>query len=102
MKPLEDAIEPVQQQSNVLQAEWKSRSILGQLGHFIEPAVRPLGWDWRIGTAALASFPAREVVFCTLGIIYDVVEADPGEIREAEDVAATPLGGALQKAEWDN
>ena len=32
-------------------------SILGHMGKFIEPAVKPLGWDWRVGCAAIASFP---------------------------------------------
>jgi len=34
--------------------------------------VKPLGWDWRIGTAAIASFPAREVVVATMGTIYNL------------------------------
>ncbi len=51
--------------------EWQRQSVLGRMGQAIEPAVRPLGWDWRIGMAALASFPAREVVVGTLGIIYN-------------------------------
>ena len=57
---------------------WKRQSVLGRMGRWIEPGVRPLGWDWRIGMAALASFPAREVVVGTLGIIYNEgkVEAD--------------------------
>ncbi|MFQ5495533.1 MAG: ferrous iron transport protein B, partial [Phycisphaerae bacterium] len=38
------------------------QSVLGRIGQWIEPIVRPLGWDWRIGTAAVAAFPAREVV----------------------------------------
>jgi ferrous iron transport protein B len=50
---------------------WKRQSVLGRMGRWIEPAVRPLGWDWKVGMAALASFPAREVVVGTLGIIYD-------------------------------
>ncbi len=41
-------------------------------GKWIEPAVRPLGWDWRIGCAAIASFPAREVVMGVLGVIYQL------------------------------
>jgi ferrous iron transport protein B len=44
-------------------------SFLGRAGKFIEPVVRPLGWDWRIGSAAIASFPAREVVMGVLGVI---------------------------------
>ena len=54
-------------------------------GHVIEPAVRPLGWDWRIGCAAIASFPAREVVVATLGIIYNLGEVD------VEDTKASGL-----------
>ena len=48
------------------------QSFLGQGGRWIEPVVRPLGWDWKIGTAVLASFPAREVVIAVLGIVYDL------------------------------
>src|SRR5262249_49752378 len=44
----------------------KRQSLLGRMGRLIEPAVRPLGWDWRIGSAVIASFPAREVVVATL------------------------------------
>ena len=47
-------------------------SMLGRTGHFIEPVVRPLGWDWKIGVGALASFPAREVIIATLGTIYSL------------------------------
>jgi ferrous iron transport protein B len=57
-----------------IDGEYKRRSYLGQMGHAIEPAVEPLGWDWRIGSAAIASFPAREVVVATLGILFDVGE----------------------------
>src|SRR5439155_12153643 len=45
-------------EAKALNAEWKRNSLLGRLGQAIEPAVRPLGWDWRVGVAALASFPA--------------------------------------------
>jgi ferrous iron transport protein B len=45
-------------------------SILARMGHVIEPAVEPLGWDWRIGMAAIASFPAREVIIATLGTTF--------------------------------
>ena len=45
-------------------------SFLGRAGRVIEPAVRPLGWDWRIGCAVIASLPAREIVVATLGVMY--------------------------------
>jgi len=50
-------------------AAYLEQSFLGRAGHLLEPAVRPLGWDWRIGVSVLASFPAREVVIATTGTI---------------------------------
>jgi ferrous iron transport protein B len=98
MGPLKERVEPVEARVNELRAEWKGQSYLGRLGHAIEPAVRPLGWDWRIGVAALASFPAREVVVGTLGIVFAVGKVEADEIREEEDVAGTGLGQELRKA----
>ncbi len=46
-------------------------SYAGQLGHLIEPAIAPLGFDWKIGVALIASFAAREVLVSTLSIIYN-------------------------------
>ena len=40
-----------------LHGEWKRQSYLGRAGQALEPAFRPLGWDWKIGMAAIASFP---------------------------------------------
>lgn len=48
------------------------QSYLGRMGHVIEPVVRPLGWDWRIGSAVIASFPAREVVIGAMGVLYNL------------------------------
>ncbi len=47
-------------------------SYAGMLGHAIEPAIQPLGFDWKIGVALIASFAAREVLVSTLSIIYNV------------------------------
>ncbi|MBI5091648.1 MAG: ferrous iron transport protein B [Candidatus Hydrogenedentes bacterium] len=73
-------------------------SIIGHLGQAVAPVVRPLGWDWRIGMAALASFPAREVVVATLGTIFnlgsDVDETSQG-LRATLRDATTPTGGKL-------
>ena len=54
-----------------------SYSALGRIGHAIEPAVRPLGFDWKIGVSVVASFAAREVFVSTMGTIYSV--ADDGD-----------------------
>jgi ferrous iron transport protein B len=72
------------------------QSFLGRAGQFIEPVVRPLGWDWRIGCAAIASFPAREVVLGTLGVIYNLGDVDPAEAE-----GATALERRLKAARWD-
>lgn len=69
-------------------------SFLGKMGHAIEPALRPLGWDWRIGMAVIASFPAREVVVATLGTIFNLG-------REVEGAEESPdLRDALKQATW--
>lgn len=54
--------------------EYLRTSFLGRAGRLVEPLVRPLGWDWRIGMATIASFPAREVIVSTLGVIFDLGE----------------------------
>jgi ferrous iron transport protein B len=72
------------------------QSFLGRAGRAIEPVVRPLGWDWRLGCAAIASFPAREVVLGTLGVIYNLGDVDPGE-----EEGATLLVRRLKAATWD-
>lgn len=67
-------------------------SYAGQLGHAIEPVIQPLGFDWKIGVALIASFAAREVLVSTLSIIYNVGKDETEEsptlisaIREAKN-----------------
>jgi len=72
------------------------QSFLGRAGRAIEPVVKPLGWDWRLGCAAIASFPAREVVLGTLGVIYNLGDVDPGD-----EEGATMLVRRLKAATWD-
>lgn len=60
-------------------------SYMGMMGRTIEPLVEPLGWDWRIGMATLASFPAREVIIATLGTIFNLgneTDEESVELRE--------------------
>jgi ferrous iron transport protein B len=47
-------------------------SYAGKIGHFIEPAIAPLGYDWQIGIGIFSSFAAREVIVSTLAIVYGV------------------------------
>jgi ferrous iron transport protein B len=78
---------------NELEGEYLRQSYLGQLGRWIEPAVRPLGWDWRIGCAVIASFPAREVVVATLGVIY--------KLGQGQDEESPALQETLRSATWE-
>ena len=47
-------------------------SFAGKIGHTIEPAIQPLGFDWKVGIALITSFAAREVVVSTMATIYNV------------------------------
>ena len=67
-------------------------SYIGQLGKFIEPAVRPLGYDWKIGIALLTSFAAREVFVGTLATIYSVQDAEESTIAGRMALERDALG----------
>jgi ferrous iron transport protein B len=86
-----------EQLNNEIAAKYQQHSILGWMGKAIEPAVRPLGWDWRIGCAVIASFPAREVVVATLGVVYGLGE----KFETKSDESRRALGARLQHAVWD-
>jgi ferrous iron transport protein B len=54
-------------------------SYAGKIGHAIEPIIKPLGFDWKIGVGLITSFAAREVVISTLATLYNV-EDDGGNM----------------------
>jgi ferrous iron transport protein B len=66
-----------------LKAEWKKQSYLGRVGVALQPVFNPVGWDWRIGMATLASFPAREVIVGTLSMLYEVDEEEDGGLVQS-------------------
>ncbi len=71
-------------------------SYIGHVGHAIEPAVRPLGYDWKIGIAIVSSFAAREVFVGTLATIYSVGSEDEQTIKSRMAAEINPiLGGPL-------
>ena len=81
-----------------LQEAQLEHSFVGRMGHLIEPVVRPLGFDWRIGVGVVTSFAAREVIVSTLSILYGG-GADGGEeldplvdrLRAARTAEGLPL-----------
>ena len=56
--------------------EHQEKSYIGQLGHFIEPAIRPLGFDWRIGVSLISGFAAKEIVVSTMAVLANSEEED--------------------------
>lgn len=79
-------------------AEYLAQSLFARIGHAIEPAVAPLGWDWRIGMAVAASFPAREVVIATMGTIFGVgasVDESSHDLESSLQSARRSDGSAL-------
>lgn len=87
------------QQTEVAQARLQlENSYLGRMGRAIEPAIEPLGWDWRIGVSVLASFPAREVIIATLGTLFNLSEEEEAHdqrLIEAIQTAKHPDGRPL-------
>ena len=80
----------------VLLEQWKSNTILARVSRSLDPLWAPVGWDWRIGAAALASFPAREVVVASLGIVFG---QDPEwEETAVGDESEKRLASRLQEA----
>jgi ferrous iron transport protein B len=82
---------------NERKAAMLAHSYGGRLGRAIEPAIAPLGFDWKIGVGIIGAFAAREVFVSTLGIVYSVGgDADEGSepLRKALREERRPDGAA--------
>ena len=62
-------------------------SYAGQAGRFLEPVLRPLGFDWKIGVGIVASFAAREVFVSTMSVVYNAGVADSGDEHATSGLA---------------
>lgn len=92
-------VEPVENGQPVSQVE---QSYIGTVGKWIEPAIKPLGFDWKVGIGLLTSFAAREVMVSTMATIYNVEDGDEESLdlrtamREDKDpVTGKPLYSPL-------
>jgi ferrous iron transport protein B len=97
IKETEDAKE------KALSAAQLNHSIAGRLGHFMEPAIRPLGYDWKMGVGLVGAFAAREVFVSTMGIIYsvgDVEESGTTDLSKAMKADTYTSGPRAGKAVW--
>ncbi len=77
-----------------VQEKQLENSVLGRFGKAIEPVFIPAGFDWRITTAILSAFPARETIVPSLGIIFSL----GGEVDESSG----DLQSAMKRATWPN
>jgi ferrous iron transport protein B len=77
------------------QAETLEYTIIGRMGKWMEPAIRPLGFDWRVGTALVGAFAAKEVFVAQMGIVFSLGNADEHAdgLRQTLRKNYTPLQG---------
>lgn len=86
-KAADDAISDLDSQQK---AEKLSQSYAARLGRFIEPAIKPLGFDWKIGVGIIACTAAKEVMVSTLATIYSVEADDKHEANLVTYLADDP------------
>ncbi|MDB5000335.1 MAG: ferrous iron transporter [Mucilaginibacter sp.] len=83
--------------NRIVSSEKLENSYAGVLGHVIEPVIKPLGFDWKIGIALITSFAAREVFVGTMATIYSVdgdadrIESVQEKMRNAKDLHGQPV-----------
>jgi ferrous iron transport protein B len=72
-----------------------THSIIGHIGHWIEPVIRPLGFNWKIGIGLLSSIVAREVIVGTLGTLYGMDPATHAASLQCALRHDMSIGGAI-------
>ncbi|MGA2635920.1 MAG: ferrous iron transporter B [Terracidiphilus sp.] len=85
----------IQTTSGTLTAPELADSVIGRLGHFIEPVIAPLGFNWKIGIGLLSSVLAREVMVSTMGTLYGADPATQSMHLQTALHHDMTLGGAL-------
>jgi len=89
-------VKPAEQIEREYQSEKLEYSYAGMLGHAIEPAIEPLGFDWKIGIALVTSFAAREVFVGTMATLYSVGEDEPSsQVLKDKMRSATRPDGSI-------
>lgn len=83
-----------------LESQKLEHSYAGRIGHFIEPAIAPLGFDWKIGIALITSFAAREVFVGTMSTIYSA-GSESGTKRTVKDKMMAEINPATGKRRYD-
>ena len=71
-------------------AEQQENSYIGQIGKAIEPVIKPLGFDWKLGIGLISGVGAKELVVSTLGVLY-TNEGDVENVNLSDRIPITPL-----------
>jgi len=84
------------QNKGLAETERLENSYIGRIGHFIEPAIEPLGYDWKIGVSILTGMAAKEIIVSSMGVLYqsgmDAGETSTGlQNKLQEQTFFTPL-----------
>jgi len=69
-----EAQQKIQTLENKKDAERQEKSYIGQIGKFVEPVMRPLGFDWKMSVSILSGVPGKEIVVSTMGVLYQAEE----------------------------
>ncbi|MFZ0744854.1 MAG: nucleoside recognition domain-containing protein, partial [Terracidiphilus sp.] len=88
-------IPPISLHGGTYAAPELANSIIGRLGHFIEPVIAPLGFNWKIGIGLLSSVLAREVMVSTMGTLYGADPATQAMHLQTALHHDMTLGGAM-------
>ncbi len=79
---------PLNRQNDDESGERLEQSYIGQVGKFIEPAIKPLGFDWKMGVSIVTGLAAKEIVVSSMGILYHVPDVEENTQHLAETLRA--------------
>ena len=77
------------------QAEEMRQTYIGRLGAAVEPAMRPLGFDWRMSVSLITGFVAKEIVVSTLGVLYEAGEGTSETLQQSLKASGLTAAAAL-------
>ena len=77
---------PLERESGVNSSRHLEQSYIGKIGHFIEPGLEPLGFDWKMGVSIVTGLAAKEIVVSSMGILYHVPDAEDNNQGLAESL----------------
>ncbi len=91
----EPYLEKIKSITQSKQAEQIAFSVSGRIGKSLEPLLKPMGFNWKVGTALIGAFAAKEVFVAQMGVVYSVGNADENSesLRERIKKDYTPLAG---------